>query len=464
MQKGVAGNPVLIGAATLLVTIVAVFLAYNANQGLPFVPTYQLKAEAKNAQNLVRGNDVRIGGTRVGAVSAISVKRDERTGENLAVLDLKLQRSVEPLPKDSTYIIRPKSVLGLKYVQIVRGTSDEGFQPGDTIPVARQTPEQVEFDEVADVFDRETRLAQQKNLEEGGTALAGRGQSINQAIGEFRPLLVDLLPVVRNLSDPDTRLERLIRELGDAAAAVAPVAETQAELFGNLDTTFAALREVARPYIQESITEGPETLSTAVSSFRVQRPFLRNTTSLMAELRPGIRSLRGATPDLSAALRTGRPALRRSIALSRRTTSLLQALQSFAEDPVVPRGVRKLSEAVRALEPTLSFAAPSQTTCNYLALWFRNVASHLSDGDAFGTWQRFIIVSAPQGPNNEGGPSSAPANGPNPENHLHHNAYPNTAAPGQPRECEAGNEPYATGQTVIGNTPGTQSDKTEGTP
>ena len=30
----------LIGAATTLVVIVAVFLAYNANNGLPFVPTY----------------------------------------------------------------------------------------------------------------------------------------------------------------------------------------------------------------------------------------------------------------------------------------------------------------------------------------------------------------------------------------------------------------------------------------
>ena len=31
-------SPVLVGAVTLLVTIVAVFLSYNANSGLPFVP------------------------------------------------------------------------------------------------------------------------------------------------------------------------------------------------------------------------------------------------------------------------------------------------------------------------------------------------------------------------------------------------------------------------------------------
>ena len=85
-------------------------------------------------------------------------------------------------------------------------------------------------------------------------------------------------------------------------------------------------------------------------------------------------------------------------------------------------------------------------------------------GDRNGTWQRFIIVTTPQGPNNEGGPSSAPANGPLQSNHLHTNPYPNTAAPGQPRECESGNEEFLAGQTVTSNVPGTQQARTEGYP
>ena len=39
-EPGRAGNPILIGALTVLVTIVAVTLAYNATNGLPFVPNY----------------------------------------------------------------------------------------------------------------------------------------------------------------------------------------------------------------------------------------------------------------------------------------------------------------------------------------------------------------------------------------------------------------------------------------
>ena len=59
MRRRVGGpslsaSPVLVGAVTLLVTIVAVFLSYNANAGLPFVPTYDLRAELPNAVNLVK--------------------------------------------------------------------------------------------------------------------------------------------------------------------------------------------------------------------------------------------------------------------------------------------------------------------------------------------------------------------------------------------------------------------------
>jgi virulence factor Mce-like protein len=461
--SGIAGNPVLIGAATVLVVIVAVFLSYNANQGLPFVPTYALKAQTPSAANLVRGNEVRIGGTRVGSVDKIDVQR-RKDGTSMAVLSLKLERSVSPLPKDSTVIIRPRSALGLKYVELTRGTSKQGYEDGDTIPIAAATPAPVEFDEFVNMFDEDTRAASQTNLQGFGDAFAGRGGSINQAIGALRPLLRDIIPVARNLSSAETNLPRFIGELADAARIVAPASETQAQLFVNLDRTFAALRRVARPYIQDSISEGPATLDAAIQGFPVQRPFLANTEGLFRELRPGARALRTAAPDLADALQIGTPTLRRTPELNRRLASLLQELARFSEDPLVPRGIRRLTDTVRSLDPTLRYLAPAQTTCNYIALWFRNIASLLSEGDVNGTWQRFIIVATPQGPNNEGGPSSAPADGPNLENHLHTNPYPNTAAPGQPRECEAGNEPYLAGKTVTSNVPGTQRAATEGKP
>jgi virulence factor Mce-like protein len=459
---GIAGNPVLIGAATVLVVIVAVFLSYNANQGLPFVPTYQLKAQVPSAANLVRGNDVRIGGTRVGSVDDIDVEqRDD--GTNIAVLSLALERSVAPLPKDSTVLIRPRSALGLKYVELTRGTSDEGFEDGDTIPVTSATPTPVEFDEFTNMFDADTRAGIQANLRGFGDAFAGRGASLNQAIGALRPLLRDIIPVARNLSSEQTNLTRFVVTLAKAARIVAPAAESQARLFVNLDRTFAALRDVA-PFIQESITEGPATLEAGIRDFPTQRPFLANTEALFRELRPAARALRAGAPDLADALEIGTPTLRRLPAFNERLAALLSELERFAQDPLVPRGIRALTDTMQLLNPTLQYVAPAQTTCNYIALFFRNISSLLSEGDVNGTWQRFIIVAAPDGPNSEGGPSSAPANGPSVDNHLHTNPYPNTAAPGQPPECEAGNEPYLRGRTVTSNVSGTQQAATEGTP
>jgi virulence factor Mce-like protein len=469
MRRGsasIAANPVLIGAATTLVVIVAVFLAYNANSGLPFVPTYELKTRVPDAANLVKGNDVRIGGTRVGAVTDITPVTDKKTGAVSAQLTLKLETTVKPLPVDSTVLIRPRSALGLKYVQITKGTSSRGFEDGATVPLRNARPEPVEIDQVIGTFDDKTRAAAQSNLTEFGNAFAGRGPDLNRAIEQLNPLLTNLVPVMQNLSDPRTQLRRFTTALGRTARIVAPSAVTQAELFGNLDTTFRALSNVARPFLQDSISGGPPALDEAIKDFPQQRPFLANSEALFRELRPGVRALRTSAPVLADALEIGTPTLRRSVAFNNRLKPTFQALQRFAEDPLVSLGVRDLQSTATILAPTIAHLTPVQTVCNYATLWFRNVSSLLSVGDANGTTQRFIIIATPQGPNNEGGPSSAPANGGVPgkqDNYLHTNPYPNTASPGQPKECEAGNEPFAVGKQAIGNTPGTQPAKTETT-
>ncbi|HEX8204520.1 MAG TPA: MlaD family protein [Solirubrobacteraceae bacterium] len=457
----IAANPVLIGAATTLVVIVAVFLAYNANNGLPFVPTYDLKAEVPNASNLVRGNEVRIGGSRVGVINEITPRR-RPDGSVTAMLSLKLETAVDPLPDDSTLIVRPRSALGLKYVEITKGTSTKGYESGATIPVSSAQPKPVEIDEVFATFDEPTRAAQRTNLNEFGGGLAARGEALNNALGVFPILLKNLQPVMENLSDRRTDLRGFFRGLGQSAAEVAPVAEEQAALFRNLDTTFRALADVA-PQIQETIETGPPALEAAIESFPVQRPFLRNNAALFRELRPGVRALRTAAPTLASALEIGTPVLRRSVELNRRLPPLFESLQEFAEDPVARLGVNGVRNLARILNPTVADLAPTQTVCNYVTLFFRNVASLLSEGDNNGTWQRFIIVSAPLGPNNEGGPSDAPANGPNADNYLHTNPYPNTPGSGRENECEAGNEPWLPGRKVIGNVPGNQGLETEET-
>ena len=458
-----SGSPVLVGAITVLITIVAVFLSYNANSGLPFVPTYDLKANVPNAAALVRGNDVRIGGARVGAVAVIEARR-RADGSPYAQLQLKLDKSVEPLPDDSRLLVRPRSSLGLKYLEIIPGKSKQSFTTGATIPIASARPEVVEIDDVFNMFDDKTRQGARNSLQGFGNGFAGRGPALNIALQEFRPLLDDLQPVARNLADPRTRLGRFFKELGDAAAEVAPVAGQQGSLFVNMDVTFTALAGIARPFLQESISQSPPTEDVAIREFPRQRPFIRNSTGFFRELRPGVATLPSSAPILADALEIGTRVLPKTPPLNRRLADVFDAVQELNDDPLAVRGIRQLTRFASSLKPTLAFLTPAQVRCNYGTLWFRNISSLLSEGDTNGTWQRFIIIATPQGPNNEGAPSSAPADGPTVDNHLHANAYPNTASPGQPKECEAGNEPYARGKTVIGNIPGTQQATTEGSP
>jgi virulence factor Mce-like protein len=437
-----------------------VFLAYNANNGLPFVPSYTLKAQVPNAANLVVGNDVRLGGTRVGAVTKIE-PRNGAAGSVSALLTLKLETTIKPLPVDTTVVIRSRSALGLKYVELTKGTDQQGFEDGATIPVRNATPEPVEIDDVLNTFDARTRAAIQTNLQGFGDAFAGRGQDLNLAIEALNPLLVDLAPVMRNLASPRTGLTRLTSALGRTSRELAPVAEQQAALFRNMATTFGALESVSSD-LQQSIEDGPPALEAGINGFPRQRPFLANSAGFFADLRPGVRSLDPAAGDLAEALTVGTPTLYRSVAFNQQLIPTFRALQAFAEDPLAQLGITDLTNFATIIEPTAKFLEPVQTVCNYATLFLRNTASLLSTGGKTGTTQRFAIVATPTGPNNEGSPSSAPANGPG-TNYLHANLYPHTASPGQTKECEAGNEPWLAGRKVVGNVPGNQGTVTEKT-
>jgi virulence factor Mce-like protein len=456
-----ASSPTLVGAVTVMITVVAVFLAYNANSGLPFVPTYNISAEVPNAFKLVPGNEVRIGGVRVGQINEIKPQQEE-DGETLAVLQMELDPDVEELPVDSTTIVRARSSLGLKYLEIVRGTSSEGYPAGSVVPVEAATPEPVDIDDFLDMFDEPTRVAIQENLFEFGNAVAGRGPDLNAALGSLPGALEVLQPVMENLGARDTQLERFLVALSATAAEVAPVAEQQAQMFANLDTTFTALARVA-PAIQETITETPPTFATATATLPTIRPFLANSAGLFTQLQPGVRELTAAAPEIADSLEAGIPALRESPKLNRQLAPTAEALQRFNDNTTAREGLDRLEQTMDIFGPAIRFIGPSQTVCNYWTVLFRNLANLTSLGTDGGRMQRITVFEPPTGPNNEGSLAAAAANGPtDQENFLHYNPYPNTAAPSQsPTECEAGNEPYLVGQQVIGNVPGNQGVITE---
>src|SRR5262249_52179671 len=91
-RTSLAGSPLLIGSVTALIVVVAVFLSYNANNGLPFVPTYDIKVQLPEASGLQKSNQVRIAGTRIGTVSHMTAHQDPSTGKVTAIAELKLEK------------------------------------------------------------------------------------------------------------------------------------------------------------------------------------------------------------------------------------------------------------------------------------------------------------------------------------------------------------------------------------
>jgi virulence factor Mce-like protein len=469
-RNSLAGSPLLIGAITTLIVVVAVFLSYNANNGLPFVPTYNLKVTLPETSGLQPTNQVRIAGTRVGVVSSISPHQDPATGRVTATVDIKLEKKFEPLPADTKVIVQSVSAVGLKYLELEKGTSSRTLKAGATIPVS-QTREPVDINQLFDMFDQKTRTAIQVNTINFGDGLAGRGLGLNNTISTLRPLVTNAIPVLGNLAAPKTGLHELWFALDRVASQTAPVAQANANTFSDLDTFFSAFASVA-PSLEAAIEGGAPALRQATYSLPFEAPFLEKSTEFMRLLRPSASALATSAQPLGHAFAVGAVNIRAATALNTQLAASAQAFQAFAQNPVVTLGLEDLTQTTTLGNPLVAGLAPEQVACNYLTLSFRNVASLFSENIGVGTLARVLPVLSPGGPNAEGFPASAPASGPSidhgpaplgkagevgpaiNDNHLHYNPYPNVSGPGQPQECEAGNETYAVGQTVIGHVPG----------
>jgi virulence factor Mce-like protein len=454
-QASIAANPVLVGAVTILVTVVAVFLAYNANNGLPFVPTRELNVQISNAAQLVRGNEIREGGFRVGVLEEIRPVI-LKNGEAGARLRLKLDQKNPPLPVDSRISIRPRSALGLKYVEITRGKSPNKFKDGDTMPATRaHVP--VQLEDVFSTFDAKTTKNIRRNLVNFGGAFAARGTDLNVTISKLPSLFQRLRPVAQNLRSTQTDLKGFLRGTGRAAAAVAPVARTQVKLFADLATTMDALVK-DRTAFQQTISKSPPTLAVGTDSLRYQRPFLARTAAFSVDLSAAARELKVALPDIDPALRAGTVTLRRSVKLNAQLQKTMIELKRLAEDPRTRIGLNALNGTISTLNPQLRFLGPYVSVCNFWNYFWTYVAEHLSEEDANGYAQRAMLNSNGLQDNGIGATGAAvPANGENyqaalagrgDKEFLHGQPYGAAVTSGGAADCEQGQRGYVKGRNT----------------
>jgi virulence factor Mce-like protein len=431
-QTTIVANPVLIGTATLLVALVSIFITYNANNGLPFVPTYKVDAIVKDADLLGHNAEVRIGGKRVGLVSEITAF-PTKSGEPMARLKLELDQTAGPLPEDTLVRVRPKSVIGLKYLQLAPGDAKKTIPDGGTIPLRNQRTN-VNLQDALNAFDAQTRDSIQRVTVDLGDGFAGRGQDLNVAIQAFPELLGHLAPVMRNLADARTDLDGLFRGIDSAADAVAPVSGQLVGLFDGAATTLDAIARV-RGDFGAVIDQTPATERVAVQSLREVTPVLDDASDLVDDLRPGVQELPRASVRLARAVEAGTPVLGRAGALADRLGDTLSALRTLARDPATSGSVVELTKLLQQLSVDLPFIVPAQTRCNLFGLYGKNAGPTIGEGDENGNWFRFLPLQ--QTPDN---PYKGHADG-----NLHVTPYGWT---GPDSRCIAGNEKYVAGQQI----------------
>jgi phospholipid/cholesterol/gamma-HCH transport system substrate-binding protein len=401
--SSLAASPTMVGAITTLIIIVAVFLAYNANNGLPFVPTYRISAEMCDAARLGANNEVRIGGNRVGVVESVDTEPapagsgcqtvNGGSSSTLAKLNLKLDKSAEPIPENSTVRVRYRSAFGLKYLEITRGNSDSGLPAGGTIPVA-QSEDQVEFDDIYNTFDTATRENTRQVLQGFGDAFAARGASLNEAIGALNPLFANLRPVSEALADPATNLVRFFPELADAARIVAPVAVDNAEQFTNGAIAFGAISSDPEA-LKATISNGPPTLEAGLRSLPVTRPFLADFAEFSRLLRPGVQDLRAALPDLNQTISLGVKVLPRTVQTNNDLRGVMTSLNDLVADPATLTSLTRLNTTFRVTQDAGAKIGPHQTVCNYFNYWTTYLTGHFQLKAPFGYGERVLPPVVP---------------------------------------------------------------------
>jgi virulence factor Mce-like protein len=446
-SASIVANPVLVGAVTTLVVIVAVFLAYNANNGLPFVPTRSLRVQIANGAELVPGNEVRSGGFRIGVVDDMKPVRlpNGRIG---AELHLKLDKKIGAVPVDTTVKIRPRSALGLKYVEFTKGSSRQTLPDGGLLAQA-QTSIPVELDQFYNMFDKRTRRAAQVNLEGFGNAFAGRGEDLSRFIQTAPALFGHLQPVMANLADPRTDLKDFFKELGDTARVVAPISKINANLFTEMADTFEAWSRDQQA-LKDTIAKQPSTLDVGTESLRVQRPFLVHTAAFSRDLNAAASELPGTLPPLNRALEVGTPVTRRSVELNQELQDAMDALRKLAEAPTTLGALRGLTDTVSTLQPQLRYLGPYVTVCNNWNMFWTFTAEHFTAPDQTGGSERALLNSAAgqddgvgsQGANEfANGENTLPNNG-GVKQYLHNNFYGDAVTPDGQANCTIGQQGY----------------------
>jgi virulence factor Mce-like protein len=212
------------------------YIALNMGLHGPWSNEFALNAEFASANGLVPQAEVRVSGVHVGTVLTISDASDGG-----ALVKMALQPNIQ-LRQDTRAVIRPKTLLGEKFVELVRPqSSDQGYLPsGATIPKT-QTSQAIEIDDILNAMDAQTRQAMSESFRQLGVALDGRQQDVSAALQPLDSTMTNLRPLARVGASRAQELDRILTNLNTIMQALADEQDQLGRLVNSGDTVMSGI-------------------------------------------------------------------------------------------------------------------------------------------------------------------------------------------------------------------------------
>jgi virulence factor Mce-like protein len=211
------------------------WMAINTGQRIgPLPPQFIITFNVQDADGLVNGSDVRIAGVQVGKVNKVTTLS---TG---AQVEMGIDPQYNTIYSDATVLIRPKSLLGEKYVDMTRGTSNVRIPDGGSLPDS-QAFTQVEVDQVLNNSDEATRKAFSNNIISLGQATKDRGVDVNATIPELRAIAEHLTPVSARFKDRTAQIDHILVDTDIILTTLADEHAQLATLLQSADTVTGTL-------------------------------------------------------------------------------------------------------------------------------------------------------------------------------------------------------------------------------
>ena len=197
-------------AISTLATMASIFSLGSGNND------YTIKVHFPTANGLIDGSDVFIGGVKVGVVNSVVVdptppadsgNSNFANPTSTAMATISIGKQYAPLHQGATAAIRPKSLLGEKYVAMTVGDPGKDAIPDGTTLPPDATSVNVELDQLINVFDEATRKQLQKLIANLGTGLRGQGRNTNETFQVGAQDLNQLWPGDRRPGGPRRRAQ-----------------------------------------------------------------------------------------------------------------------------------------------------------------------------------------------------------------------------------------------------------------